>query len=554
MDKNYVHVGNIIEQERVRRQAQISKSIINEVYDHIEKAHNDDLNHNIEKSDNLTRFETDIQDLNKAETELLLHKIQRQLNADSESTLLKAMKSIAINHYNDIEKAGHGIYEDNAENRRLNRVGQEYGHAAEQKEPTNKQSKNQEEAGGGLQAHAAKASDEALKRAAADEKADKSVREAAKAELSKRNGGKKNNVSGKTDEGKVDYSNRDFSKMSDEEMKKNIDDFNSRDIYDKNDEMIKYPNDYYNYHRALINEYENRKKKDKFNVRNKKQEDFGFDSKRKEDDDYGLIGVLKRIDDAISPWGGGSREINEFVRDYKKYNPAKNLVKYIAENGFTAENSKLEGVEKERFNTLVDELSSKVSKKEGSSLMGKLMEAWELDANHKFGEREKWEGELVKTLNKIGKDAKWFNRNAEVIANANTGEYDDKVEKLFDKVDGIDELFDLVSEIGDDTENPPSSGGEGDEVVDSSNIGENIISALKADQGALDNTRRGKRAQNKIVRAAEDFIKRNPNTKITQDDLLDIVGGDVDYVEEKFGKLRGWKKLNDAIESYLDAE
>lgn len=118
MDKNYVSVGNIIEQERLRRQAQISKSIINEVYDHIEKAHNDDLNDHIEKSDNLMRFETDIQDLNKAETELLLHKIQRQLNADSESTLLKAMKSIAINHYNDIEKARSGVYADTAENRR----------------------------------------------------------------------------------------------------------------------------------------------------------------------------------------------------------------------------------------------------------------------------------------------------------------------------------------------------------------------------------------------------------------------------------------------------
>lgn len=185
MDKNYVSVGNIIEQERLRRQAQISKSIISEVYDHIEKAHNDDLNYNIEKSDNLMRFETDIQDLNKAETELLLHKIQRQLNADSESTLLKAMKSIAINHYNDIEKAAHGIYADNAKNRRLNRVGQEYGHAAKQKEPTNKQPKKQEE-GGSIQSHAAKASDEALKRAAADENAKPEVREAAKKELANR--------------------------------------------------------------------------------------------------------------------------------------------------------------------------------------------------------------------------------------------------------------------------------------------------------------------------------------------------------------------------------
>lgn len=218
MDKNYVHVGNIIEQERVRRQAQISKSIINEVYDHIEKAHNDDLNYNIEKSDNLTRFETDIQDLNKAETELLLHKIQRQLNADSESTLLKAMKSIAINHYNDIEKAAHGIYEDNAENRRLNRVGQEYGHAAQQKEPTNKQPKKQEEAGGGLQAHAAKASDEALKRAAADEKADKSVREAAKAELAKRNGDS-NSESMLDEEGRLNKNHPDAKRFTELDKK-----------------------------------------------------------------------------------------------------------------------------------------------------------------------------------------------------------------------------------------------------------------------------------------------------------------------------------------------
>lgn len=66
----------------------------------------------------------------------------------------------------------------------MNRVGQEYGHAAEQKEPANKQPKKQEE-GGGIQSHAAKASDEALKRAAADENAKPEVREAAKKELDK---------------------------------------------------------------------------------------------------------------------------------------------------------------------------------------------------------------------------------------------------------------------------------------------------------------------------------------------------------------------------------
>lgn len=36
----------------------------------------------------------------------------------------------------EILKARHGRYEDNAENRRLHRVGQEYGKAAKEKEET----------------------------------------------------------------------------------------------------------------------------------------------------------------------------------------------------------------------------------------------------------------------------------------------------------------------------------------------------------------------------------------------------------------------------------
>lgn len=122
--KNYVHVGDIIEQERQKRQAQISKSIDENVYDHIEKAYSDDLSQSFEKSENLERFERDIQSLNKAETDLLLHKIQRQMNADSESSILKAMKSIAVSHANELEKAA---YVDNSQNRKLGRVGQQYG-------------------------------------------------------------------------------------------------------------------------------------------------------------------------------------------------------------------------------------------------------------------------------------------------------------------------------------------------------------------------------------------------------------------------------------------
>lgn len=123
-NNNYVSVGNIIEQERLKRQAQIAKGISSDVYDHIEKAYSDDLSQSFEKSENIERFERDIQSLNKAETDLLLHKIQRQMNVDSDSTLLKAMKSIAIQHANDLEKA---VYVDNAQNRKLGRVGQQYG-------------------------------------------------------------------------------------------------------------------------------------------------------------------------------------------------------------------------------------------------------------------------------------------------------------------------------------------------------------------------------------------------------------------------------------------
>jgi len=123
--ENYVSVGNIIEQERLRRQAQIAKGIESEVLDHIEKAHNDEFYKAGENHDsNLDKFANDVDSLNKAETEFLLSKIQRQINADPESQLLKSFRSIAIAHVGDIEK---GVYADNALNRKLGRVGQTYG-------------------------------------------------------------------------------------------------------------------------------------------------------------------------------------------------------------------------------------------------------------------------------------------------------------------------------------------------------------------------------------------------------------------------------------------
>lgn len=85
----------------------------------------------------------------------------------------------------DIEKARHGVYADNAQNRRLQRVGQEYGKAAQKKEETSEQSSASEE-GVSLQNHARSASEEALKKVANDPTADSQMRKVATQELERR--------------------------------------------------------------------------------------------------------------------------------------------------------------------------------------------------------------------------------------------------------------------------------------------------------------------------------------------------------------------------------
>lgn len=68
-----------------------------------------------------------------------------------------------------IEKARHGVYADNAQNRRLQRVGQEYGHAAKE-DPEAGQEGNEgvPEGNVSLQNHARQASEEALVKVAND--------------------------------------------------------------------------------------------------------------------------------------------------------------------------------------------------------------------------------------------------------------------------------------------------------------------------------------------------------------------------------------------------
>lgn len=85
-----------------------------------------------------------------------------------------------------IEKARHGVYADNAQNRRLQRVGQEYGHAAQEKLEAGQEEGGAPEANVSLQNHARQASEEALVKVANDPSADAEMRKVATAELERR--------------------------------------------------------------------------------------------------------------------------------------------------------------------------------------------------------------------------------------------------------------------------------------------------------------------------------------------------------------------------------
>lgn len=85
-----------------------------------------------------------------------------------------------------IEKARHGVYADNAQNRRLQRVGQEDGHAAQEKPEAGQEEGGVPEGNVSLQNHARQASEEALVKVANDPSADAEMRKVATAELERR--------------------------------------------------------------------------------------------------------------------------------------------------------------------------------------------------------------------------------------------------------------------------------------------------------------------------------------------------------------------------------
>lgn len=112
--------------------------------------------------------------------EILLHR--RAVESNIEKSF-----SDGFSMNDELEKSRSGVYSDNAQNRKLNRVGQEYGKAAQPKEKTDQRGMKQDDSVS-YQKMASQASDGALKRAVADKNADPKVRDIAKRELDKRDG------------------------------------------------------------------------------------------------------------------------------------------------------------------------------------------------------------------------------------------------------------------------------------------------------------------------------------------------------------------------------
>lgn len=105
----YVQVGEIIESERLARQERIRKAlgtdIAENVEETIEKAQMDNLNETIERGELLpevAEFKKSIEDqrLSKADAEIYLHKIQREIAAcgNFNSKKLNQLKDVTIGY------------------------------------------------------------------------------------------------------------------------------------------------------------------------------------------------------------------------------------------------------------------------------------------------------------------------------------------------------------------------------------------------------------------------------------------------------------------------
>lgn len=98
---NYVKVGSIIEQKRLARQEQISKSVGQDSTESLfEKSENVDSAYSKDLLPEVAEFKKSIEEnnLSKADTDIYLSKIQRELTANPESLKLNQIRNVLVEY------------------------------------------------------------------------------------------------------------------------------------------------------------------------------------------------------------------------------------------------------------------------------------------------------------------------------------------------------------------------------------------------------------------------------------------------------------------------
>ena len=405
------------------------------------------------------------------------------------------------NPENEMQKARVGVYSDTAENRRLNRVGQTYGHKKQEEMPKGKVSTKKEDEPSDkkgasekqdMSGHAAKASDGALKRAAADEKAPEDVRNAAKEELKKRDDSEIEKLKNKLfNEGDNVY-NEVMSKLTDEKDRLSgkiaVDDkygkYDSKEYLRMLYEFKNAPNSRL---KSIISE--NGKSDEPFNVADKKAAieilekrntgDKMFQPKKKEDKQSSKNESSKTQNNSDKLTRVEKSEITEKVNKF---------IRKHGDVGAVALERTHEGKQ------LISEL-----KKYGSEQVGKLMKR-KFETTSSEG-RSNWFYDLGEMV--MGKDA-W--------------------EKLFtlERHDEYSKTFE--NEIKLEWDEPE--------------------------------TKKEKEILNKTVNSFKEFLEKNPKIELDEDEILAIIDGSATEEEEfeHLTKLKGFNELNEQIEKYVDRE
>ena len=459
---------------------------------------------------------------------------------------------------------------------------------------------------------AAWASDEALKRAAADEKAKPEVREAAKKELAKREAHQKELAKrgGKKGEEKMKNAKEVYDEDFNDDLKYFLDNFGVfgapkeaggikvGSVNDKGEIWVP------NHNKSKDGGSEGKKKKkkeieDRVNNQRNYKRDYKLTSEQKKawpigtkytdkkgreftitkhDSNRGRIKLVHETDDGkkkvvfLSGYDlkaglhpnltTGFPEIDKRLREvYDKAhennnsNSASDNSNSVTEDDvktFLTQKLGAENVDDRLISGVMEVVknNTKVNESHGEKLIDSALQQMGYESGHKFENRGEYAKKLSDWVNKFAlKNDKapsdmvdWLNDNMETLYNLDDLD-DDELDK-FSNIEGWDELNDIINEMSDAFENPDT------EEADFENM---FLGALKSDMGELDNSRKGKAAQKKLVDLARDFVNKNPDLKLTAEDWQDIIGGDVDESDEKYGKLKGFRKLSNAIERFYDS-